>query len=736
MKKEAPRCGAKTQKGNSCRNRAMANGRCWLHGGKDAAAEPSAPAPPLVLSAPDVPAPAEPGETVEPTPQTGEEIDVAELEAALSADETEAPPSGQEDPMELELDLSFDEEDGAVDLDMELGMAIDGDAESAETDGILDVSDLVEMLDPENAAGQTREDGEGDTEGINLDVDEALLASLEEDPGDSDFELGMAVDPEPSDGEAAGGEAADSYDREADEPVNEPDTDTADAVFRKTAELDLAELEHMMTGGAAQDSDTDASPADSEASDSPEPVEIDIDPADFELVPEIEDAAEGAEIIETPLVELKIEDLDLVDSGPDEDTGSRGPDPADDPPEQDLADLHPADQRGEGETHEDPLSLGEAGHPAPTDTGTDPDGGIDEPSMDLDMALEMDTVPEDRDASGMEDLTLELEMDPAADDESCPTAPSEETPEADALVADLEMEMDLEMEAVEGADAVSDTEPQTPEPPLSQADARNELFDTQELSTIEETMMVEPEAHWLDIDTIADEKEAGAEDAKAPAEASPASGGGGTAVPAKPVVRALGDTWELKPERSRRIQAVPAVPDQRKATGMPPPPFLKRRIHVSVGGVIVAAILALVMVAGWQFYRKEGATDAGIRQIRVLQVEGRVVEAGGSGPLFVITGRAQNDSDHERRAIRIAGKLFVRGDFSKTETVYCGTVLSDSDLAGATLQEIKVQTGDANAGVKVGPGGTLPFMVVFFDLPADLNLLDRYTVEVLGSIPL
>ena len=113
----------------------------------------------------------------------------------------------------------------------------------------------------------------------------------------------------------------------------------------------------------------------------------------------------------------------------------------------------------------------------------------------------------------------------------------------------------------------------------------------------------------------------------------------------------------------------------------------------------------------------------------------KFIENSASGDIFVIKGRVRNDYDHPRSYIKITGKLYRQGKaLAKTATVYCGNVLTDSDLAqmNMTLINKRLQNrfGDKRSNIKVKAGKTIPFLIVFNKLPANL---DEYTVEVSGS---
>ncbi len=102
---------------------------------------------------------------------------------------------------------------------------------------------------------------------------------------------------------------------------------------------------------------------------------------------------------------------------------------------------------------------------------------------------------------------------------------------------------------------------------------------------------------------------------------------------------------------------------------------------------------------------------------------------------FVIHGKIKNDYDHPRSFIKVTGKIYQKGGkLVKTETVYCGNLLSDSELIGMNILAINKRLhnrfGDKRSNLKVKTGKSIPFMIVFDKLPENL---DEYTVEVDGS---
>ena len=717
----------------------MTNGRCWRHGGReDGAAETAADE---AVEAAAIPVDAEP-ESFEPVgenglsedaipelelgmdgdlaeeddpengnldlelgmeiePESGEagdedEIDVGELEAALEPVDGVETPDDDDGPETLSLDFDLeleadDPENG--DLDLELGMEIEPESEADPGNEEIDVSDLEAMLETDQSDGPSgpepleleldpmpeidsgTESAAGDTLTFDVSDLEAALEPRETDPPVHDLPDGGGLETVPDidmgeEDAGIGTESLEPPDMEMAESIPEDvSVDDSDITFKKTSEIDLSELENLMTGGE-------------------EPP-----------VPEPETAEPDA----PPGLELELEDLELVGSG-----GEVGVDPPI-PDDMDF-DVEPESLEIEEDepflTDADTIRI-DSGSLELADfemAGTDPSAGE---QMDEELTAAADT------ADG--DFELELQMDD----------PAEEDPVAagDAAAA----EEGGGPEAADGGDG----------------------FDTQELTGIEDEMMAEPEAHWLDIETIHAEEEPAApssgwkpsETAATSIEPPPAEV---RQVPSSEVKHqaALSDTWEMGPASVAEIQKkIPSAQQtMAAATEVEKPPFFKRRVSVSMTGILMLMVLAAGL-AGWAVLAGRPAIeDPGNLKIKAFDIKGQVLENSTAGSLFVIRGRVQNGYGHERSSVRVTGNLFLQGNFVKSEFAYCGNILPDGELATAGIPEIRLYlrqgVGSNPEAARIDAGGTLPFMIVFSDLPDDLALLDRYTVEVSGSTAL
>ena len=108
-----------------------------------------------------------------------------------------------------------------------------------------------------------------------------------------------------------------------------------------------------------------------------------------------------------------------------------------------------------------------------------------------------------------------------------------------------------------------------------------------------------------------------------------------------------------------------------------------------------------------------------------------------AGKLFAVTGKIKNGYSNARSYIKVTGKLYTKGkNLVQEETVFCGNVLSDIELSNLELSAIKKRLsnriGDNNSNIKVKPGQTLQFMIIFSNLPSNL---EEFAVEAEGSVP-
>jgi predicted Zn finger-like uncharacterized protein len=138
-----------------------------------------------------------------------------------------------------------------------------------------------------------------------------------------------------------------------------------------------------------------------------------------------------------------------------------------------------------------------------------------------------------------------------------------------------------------------------------------------------------------------------------------------------------------------------------------------------------------------EFVQPQGQVSdpAGNLHLSTLNINSRFIENESLGRLFIITGEVKNGYSVPRRHIQVNGKIYSQGkQLVKSENVFSGNILSDLDLKNLSFEEIQgrlnAKEGTVMANQDVKPGATVPFMLVFSDLPENL---EEFTIEVAGS---
>jgi len=97
-----------------------------------------------------------------------------------------------------------------------------------------------------------------------------------------------------------------------------------------------------------------------------------------------------------------------------------------------------------------------------------------------------------------------------------------------------------------------------------------------------------------------------------------------------------------------------------------------------------------------------------------------------TGRIFVIDGGAINNSSKTKGFIKVKGTLFDSiGREVRKKEVYCGNILSRQELMDMEADEISFHLNhpageSSNTNIDIPPQKSVPFMIVFFNLPDDL----------------
>lgn len=120
-----------------------------------------------------------------------------------------------------------------------------------------------------------------------------------------------------------------------------------------------------------------------------------------------------------------------------------------------------------------------------------------------------------------------------------------------------------------------------------------------------------------------------------------------------------------------------------------------------------------------------------------LQISGSAYVNNKAGQLLVIQGAAVNNYKTTRSAITIKGVLLgANGQTLLQQTAFCGNPLSEEALSTMTYSAIEEamnnQFGDSLSNMNVAAGASIPFTIVFRNLPAGIANIN---VEVADSKP-
>ena len=206
------------------------------------------------------------------------------------------------------------------------------------------------------------------------------------------------------------------------------------------------------------------------------------------------------------------------------------------------------------------------------------------------------------------------------------------------------------------------------------------------------------------------------------------------------------------------IDIMPAQSEKRREPGgkeekTTPAPTVPSRKSPFKGLLVFVLVLLLALcgVAGYFFWQRGNldivkiveqftgqGTPSGVSgQIRLSELSSSFVTNREAGQLFVIQGKATNDYSEARSAIAVKGILYnENGKPLLQQTVFCGNPLDVEVLRNMPFAKIEEsmnnQFGDSLSNLNIGPGKSIPFTIVFKNLPPGLA---EYTVEAVDSKP-
>lgn len=133
--------------------------------------------------------------------------------------------------------------------------------------------------------------------------------------------------------------------------------------------------------------------------------------------------------------------------------------------------------------------------------------------------------------------------------------------------------------------------------------------------------------------------------------------------------------------------------------------------------------------------KKPEFADIGVRRLSFKAVNGFFINSEKAGNLFVIQGMVSNDYPKSRSFILIRGSILDdKGNVVRRKLSYAGNIFKKEEIKALPLERIKQamknRYGMDGKNLNVASGSTVPFMIVFENLPENLG---EFTVEAVSS---
>jgi predicted Zn finger-like uncharacterized protein len=713
-------------------------------------------------------------------PET-EEPEDDELDFSLDLPEEEEAsqdePGGESEEFELDLDLDLDE---AV---AETGRAEAG--QSGAPDAELDAGPVLEEEAAEESISETF-DGEDwaldlDEFDLDLETDEAdLESSTELDEPEFEFDFDLEEDAEadadrtPASG-ADTGAALRQTDEDEDVPLSSVEGEGLDSIELDADEfdfdLDLEEEEEESWTPLSEDAEAErgsARPAESSPSSAGKEEAIELDESEFDFdFDEKGDAAQAKEATSPAGDDFELDfDFEEVDEA------AAGLEPG-----RDAEETRPAatDMEAQEQEFDLDLDLEPEESTVAGDETREAEGGRTEKTEEFDLSeIEdfLEEAPAETEAGGesgqMEESTefeLELEAEPGGGTMDADTEPGKETGSEAEEELDLETMLDEKDKwAAAGEDEIT----------LETIDEDEEVPQTEEQTDLGLTGAEEPEVGGIAAATAAEEP---------PAEPEPefkrqekgrgrqirlvvlilillgalAAGGiyyfdlqdripflgkltgkpaATDSAPEEPTAAGTDadDTGGVPAAETPAGEAAEQEPAEASAPGAETEQTGAAAPSSGGPGEAESTADSDAAASGGTAAEKpaaEPAADAGNLQMAMMANPNyRVVSNESAGRLLVISGRVTNRYEEIRSAIKVKANLFdPEGRIIQSSTAFAGSTLSDADLESRGLESLQSQLAGAG-GDTAAPGESLPFMVVFGNLPADA---EEFNVEVVSS---
>jgi predicted Zn finger-like uncharacterized protein len=223
-----------------------------------------------------------------------------------------------------------------------------------------------------------------------------------------------------------------------------------------------------------------------------------------------------------------------------------------------------------------------------------------------------------------------------------------------------------------------------------------------------------------------------------------------------PLAGAIMGTQDEPESFIRREQTPPLSRDDDNEEPLPVPPPPKKS---SLSRIVLLLVLLLVVLggaAGFLFMQQGSLNLNAVAEYLpflkdyigesqefapgdriAINISGSSYVNGQAGQMLVIQGSAVNNHTSSRSSITIKGTLVdAKGKTLLQQTVFCGNALNNAELANMSFSAIEEamnnEFGDSLSNMNIASGGSIPFTIVFRNLPADIATIN---VEVVDSKP-
>ncbi len=170
----------------------------------------------------------------------------------------------------------------------------------------------------------------------------------------------------------------------------------------------------------------------------------------------------------------------------------------------------------------------------------------------------------------------------------------------------------------------------------------------------------------------------------------------------------------------------------------------------SIIRILLLLILAIVIIGGvfvymngtdqlnqtiQQIFGQQSDRPVQAGQITLVDLEGKFIQNEQVGEMFLIRGKAVNNFSEPRAAIQVKGIIFDQnGKPLLQKTVFCGNPIPDDKLQALSFEELEKimgnQFGEGLSNMKIASKQSIPFDIVFKDLPKNLS---EFSVKVTSS---